>query len=116
MDIKINKEIRKYKEKIYFNLTLRQLVSVILGLGIAVPVFFFGRKYIGDDAVAWIIILVVMPIFAIGFIEVNGMTFEKLMVQILKFEFIKPKERIYVTENIYKILDSVKEKPIKESK
>ena len=34
MDIKVNKEIRKYKEKIYFNLTLRQLISVILGLGI----------------------------------------------------------------------------------
>ena len=116
MDIKVNKEIRKYKEKIYFNLTLRQLISVVLGLGIAIPVFFFGRKYIGDDAIAWIIILVVMPIFAIGFLEVNGMKFEKLMIQILKFEFIRSKKRIYVTENIYKVLDSVKEKPVKEIK
>lgn len=110
MDIKINKEIRKYKEKIYFNLTLRQLVSVVLGLGVAIPVFFFGREYIGDDAIAWIVILIVIPVFAIGFIEINGMNFEKLMMQILKFEFIKSKKRIYVTENIYKSLDLVEEK------
>ena len=116
MDIKVNKEIRQYKEKIYFNLTLRQLVCTVLGLAIAVPTYFWGKDYIGEDAAAWIIIIFVMPIFAIGYLNINNMTFEKLLIQILKFELVNPKKRIYKTESIYKVLNNTDEKPVKIKK
>lgn len=114
MDVKVNKEIRQYKEKIYFNLTLRQLLCTALGLAIAVPTYFWGKDYIGEDAASWITILIVMPIFAIGYLNINNMTFEKFTIQILKFELINPKKRIYKTENIYKILNNIDDKTLKK--
>lgn len=42
------------------------------------------------------------------------MTFEKFTIQILKFELINPKKRIYKTENIYKILNNIDDKTLKK--
>lgn len=36
MEIKINKEIRSYKETVYFGLTARQLICSLLAVGTAV--------------------------------------------------------------------------------
>lgn len=37
MEIKINREIRDYKENIFFGLSLRQLIFSLLACGMAVP-------------------------------------------------------------------------------
>ena len=42
MEIKINKEIRSYKETVYFGLTARQLICSLLAVGTAV-----GRSHTG---------------------------------------------------------------------
>ena len=36
MEIKINKEIRNYKETIFFGLSMRQFVCAVLAVGVAV--------------------------------------------------------------------------------
>lgn len=38
MEIKINKEIRSYKETVYFGLTARQLICSLLAVGTAMRV------------------------------------------------------------------------------
>lgn len=69
IEIKIPKEITDYKEKFLFGLTVRQLVSAVVALAICVPLFIFGKDYLGEDLVGWIIILVAVPVFAFGFFK-----------------------------------------------
>ena len=41
MEIKINKEIRAYRETLFFGLSVRQFVCSVLAVGVAVTLFQF---------------------------------------------------------------------------
>lgn len=105
IDIKVPKEINSYKEKIYFGLNLRQLICVVIALAINIPVYWFGRQYLGDDITSWIVILSSLPLMSIGFIHYNGMAFEKLIVVIIKDNYIKNNKRKYKSKNLYRLLN-----------
>lgn len=95
IEIKIPKEITEYKEKFLFGLTVRQCVSVAAALGICVPLFIFGKDYLGEDITSWLVILTAVPVFGFGFVKYNGMTFERLMVVIYRQKFAEPQKRKY---------------------
>ncbi|MBP1546672.1 MAG: PrgI family protein [Oscillospiraceae bacterium] len=95
MKIKIPKEITDYKEKFLFGLTVRQLVSAVVALAICVPLFIFGKDYLGEDMVGWIIILVAIPVFAFGFFRYDGMPFEKFLAILYRQKWVEPQKRKY---------------------
>ena len=95
IEIKIPKEIMDYKEKFLFGLTVRQLVSAVVALAICVPLFIFGKDYLGEDLVGWIIILVAIPVFAFGFFRYDGMPFEKFLALIYRQKWVEPQKRKY---------------------
>ena len=95
MEIKIPKEITDYKEKFLFGLTVRQLVSAVVALAICVPLFIFGKDYLGEDMVGWIIILVAIPVFAFGFFKYDGMPFEKFLAILYRHKWVEPQKRKY---------------------
>ena len=95
IEIKIPKEITEYKEKFLFGLTVRQLVSAVVALAICVPLFIFGKDYLGEDLVGWIIILVAIPVFAFGFFRYDGMPFEKFLALIYRQKWVEPQKRKY---------------------
>ncbi len=95
IEIKIPKEITDYKEKFLFGLTVRQLVSAVVALAICVPLFIFGKDYLGEDLVGWIIILVAIPVFAFGFFRYDGMPFEKFLALIYRQKGVEPQKRKY---------------------
>jgi hypothetical protein len=103
IEVKIPKEIRTYKEKLFFNLNLRQTLCIVLALAINIPLYIFIRPYIGDEIAGWIIIFTAVPLFLIGFFNYNGMPFEQFIVCFLKFQFLTPQKRKYKTENLYAI-------------
>lgn len=100
--VRIPEEIRKYKEKIAFGLTARQLICTIATLFICVPLYWFGRNYIMEDILAWLIITIAVPLEAIGFIKINGMPMEKFAVSAVKFELLFPRKRKFKTENVWR--------------
>ncbi|MCD8324820.1 MAG: PrgI family protein [Clostridiales bacterium] len=100
--VRVPDEIRKYKEKIVFGLTARQLICTIITLVICVPLYWFGRNAISTDILSWIILLIALPIEAVGFIKINGMPFEKFMVSAVEFEVLFPRKRKYKTENVWR--------------
>ena len=106
IDIRMPKEVRDYKEKIYFGLTTKQLICSALVLLINVPLYWYGREIIGDDLIGWVVIIVACPFFAIGFIKYNGLKFEELMIAIIKFELLAPQKRKVKTKNFYEIMDN----------
>ena len=93
--VRIPEEIRKYKEKIILGLNARQLISVLLTAFICVPLYYFGRDYISDDILAWVIILIAVPLVSVGFFRFNGMPMEKFAVAFLKYGFFFPLKRKY---------------------
>ena len=100
--VRIPEEIRKYKEKIAFGLTARQLICTILTLFICVPLYMLGRKYIPDDILAWLIIGIAVPLEALGFLKINGMSMEKYAIAAFKFEVLYPRKRKFKTENVWR--------------
>lgn len=99
--VRIPEEIRKYKEKILIGLTARQLIAVILTALICVPLYWFGMDYIPEDTLSWLIILIAVPLLAIGFLSFNGMPMEKFFVAWVKFE-VYPRKRMFRTDNAFR--------------
>lgn len=99
--VRVPDEIRKYKEKIMFGLNARQIISVSLAFAICVPLYFFGRDFIHEEILAWTIILIAVPLAAIGFFKFNGMPMEKFVVAFGKFA-IYPIKRKYKVENAFR--------------
>lgn len=100
--VRIPEEIKKYKEKIMFGLNARQLICTILTLAICVPLYIFGKKYLSDDTLSWIIILIAMPTLAVGFLKFNGMPMEKFAIAFSKYSVLYPMKRKYVAENAFR--------------
>lgn len=112
IEIKVPKEIRNYKEKLFFGLNLRQTMCTVIALGINIPLYFLLRASLGDDLVSWLVICIALPIFLIGYFKYNGMPFEKFMACIFRFLFLTPQRRKYKTENLFTILAVLHRKEI----
>lgn len=115
IEIRIPKEIRTYKEKLFFGLNLRQLICTLIAIIINVPLYWFGKDYVGSDAASWIVIFIAMPLFMIGYFNYNGMTFEQFIKSVIQQELIYPQKRKYVTINMFELLVSIKEKGEQDS-
>lgn len=101
--IRIPEEIRKYKEKIAFGLTARQLMASIAASVICVPLYWFGRNVIPEDILTWLVILVAFPILSVGFLRFNNMPMERFALAVLKFEFLYPQKRKFKTQNYFRM-------------
>ena len=113
--VRIPDEIKKYKEKIVWGLTARQVISLLLAAFICVPLYWYGRDFIPEDVLSWIIILIAVPIGAIGFFRFNGMPMEKYAMAIFKFEFLYPRKRVFKTENAFREWQNAADKEDKPS-
>lgn len=97
IEIRIPKEIKNYREKLFFGLTLRQCLCAGAALLICVPLYIFGNKILPQEAVSWIVILVAVPLMLAGFFRYNDMMFEQFAVEFM-FHNFTPQKRIYSYE------------------
>ena len=97
IEIRIPKEIKNYREKLFFGLTLRQCLCAGAALLISVPLYIFGNKILPQEAVSWIVILVAVPLMLAGFFRYNDMMFEQFAVEFM-FHNFTPQKRIYSFE------------------
>lgn len=104
IEVKLPREIRDFKSKVIFNLTLRQIISLVLALAINIPSYIFLRGKIGEDLAGWIILIISFPIFLVGFIKKDGMDYEKYFLIMIRFYFLTPRVRKYKTENAFTYL------------
>lgn len=87
MEIKINKEIRSYKETVYFGLTARQLICSLLAVGTAVGLYFALRGVLDRETLGWLCIVGAAPMAAAGFFHYNGLTLEQFLVGMVQDQF-----------------------------
>lgn len=109
--VRIPDEIRKYKEKIFFGLTARQILSSVLALAICVPLYWYGRNFIPEDVLGWLIMGVAVVLLSIGWVSFqgghltmgnDGMPMEKYFIVWLKAEVLYPRKRKFRTENVFR--------------
>lgn len=104
MEVKINKEIRDYTEKVYFGLSLRQFVFAIISCIVAVALYFSLNGVINRELLSWICILGACPFIALGFVKYNGLNFEDFIISFLKTEFLVSKQLLFKPINFYELL------------
>ena len=101
IEVKIPKEIRLYKESIFFGLSARQFFCTILAVGIAAGVYLLLGPVIGRETASWLCIVLAAPAAMAGFFSYNGMNFEQFLWAVIKSEVLYAGERRYIGENIY---------------
>ena len=100
IEIRIPKEIKNYREKLFFGLTLRQCICASVALLICVPLYIFGNKFLPQEALSWLVILIAAPLMLAGFFRYNDMTFEQFAVEFIYHNFT-PQKRVYSYEPIF---------------
>ena len=103
--VTIPKDLSQVKTKFLFNLTKRQVVCFGLGALVGVPVFFLTKGTIGVSMAAVLMIIIMLPFFMFAMFERNGQPLEVLLRYYVQARFIRPRTRVYETENFYAALE-----------
>ncbi len=101
MEVKINKDIRKFTESIFFGLSMRQFIFSLLACIVAVILYFAFKPFFGIETLSWMCILGAAPFAVLGFVKYNGMTAEKFVMAWIKSQILSPKRLYFKSTNFY---------------
>ena len=101
--VTIPKDLSKVQSKILFGLTKRQVIYFGAATIIGVPLFFLTKEALGTTTAALCMILM-LPFFLFAMYEKNGQPLEVFLGHLIDNKFIRPKTRIYQTNNLYSAL------------
>ena len=103
--VPVPKDLTKVKSKFIFNLTKRQVICFGLGALVGVPLFFLAKESIGASMAAALMIVIMLPFFMFAMFERYGQPLEVLMKHFIQARFIRPRIRVYQTENFYATIE-----------
>ena len=101
--VSIPKDLTRIKTKFMFGLTKRQVICFGAGAAVGVPLFFLTKSFLPATAAAFLMMIVMIPCFLLAMYEKQGQPLEKVAKQIITTRFIRPKKRIYQTDNLYAV-------------
>lgn len=102
--VPVPKDLSKIKTKLAFNLTKRQLVCFSTAGAVGVPVYLFTRIHIGNSLALLLMIGLMLPGFLFAMYERDGLPLEKVLRNIIRACFLRPRVRPYQTANFYALL------------
>lgn len=94
--VKVPKEIKEYEEKVWIGLTLRNIVWGGLAITLGLLTYFPFRYLLGQEIASYLIMIIVVPCFACGFLKIQGMPFDKYLKIMIQYYSHK---QILVYEN-----------------
>ena len=103
--VPVPKDLTRVKSKFLFNLTKRQGVCCGLGAVAGLPVFFLTKEAIGVSMAAALMIVIMLPFFLFAMFERNGQPLEVLLKHYIQARFVRPRTRVFETENFYATLE-----------
>lgn len=77
--VRVNKDILKYKETLVMGLNIKQLISAGVTVIITLGIYFLCNKTLGNGLSIVIGAAVAFPAAAFGFVTYNGMSFAQLI-------------------------------------
>ncbi len=102
--VSVPKDLAQVKTKVFMNLTKRQLICFGGGILIGLPLFFILRGFMPNSTAALLMMLVMLPCFMFGMYEKNGQPLERILYYFVQSRFIRPRQRLYRTDNVYNAL------------
>ena len=99
--VNVPNDLSKFKTKLAFNLTKRQLVCFGVAAAVGVPSYLLARSSIGNTGAMFFMMAVALPAFLLAMYEKDGLPLEKVVRNIIRARFLRPGVRPYRTENIY---------------
>ena len=102
--VTIPKDLSRIQSKVLFGLTKRQVICFGAAALVGVPLFFLAKASLGPPPAAHCMILVMLPFFMFAMYEKNGQPLEVFLGHLIQNKFIRPKVRIYQTNNLYSAL------------
>lgn len=118
LSVTVQKDISSYKEKIALGLSGRSLIAGILGIAVAIALGLFGMYVLNIDLdyLAYVIIVVIVPFWLIGFYRPQGMNFEDYFPYLYEY-FLGNNFLPLISSAVLKAKqDQRKEKPLMLSK
>lgn len=115
IDIPLFDEINDYEYKLGI-MSLRKWIFFILMLIICIPMYLFGKKYVGNDAMSWLIIPPAAVFVFIGFIPVHDLSAEKIIPYWYRHYTLFAKPIKYISDEEYEQMKAAKSKFKKKSK
>lgn len=113
--VPVPKDLSKVKNKVFLNLTLRQIICFVLAAIVGFPFYFLMKGIIGTDVAATIMIMLMLPFFFFALYEKDGLPLEKIIINYIRTKK-NPKVRPYKTENVYQYLvDEGKRERVKQN-
>ena len=114
VEVEMTEDIRKFENKVVGGLTKRQIISVLIGGGIGVPL---GVFIPGDMTVKILVAaLVALPILLCGWVKLDGMPLEILAIRTIYSYVLCPAKRKYKTTNPWRVLLTKYEKSVEKQK
>lgn len=108
--ISIPRDFSRIKNKVLFNLTLRQLVCFGTGALTGVPSYFLLSRT-GNQSLAVLgMLFIMMPSFLLAMYQKNGQPLEIVLRQMIETRWIRPRVRPYQTVNYYALLEQQTQK------
>jgi hypothetical protein len=95
IEVKINKEIRNFKESIFFGLSLRQFLCSLLAVGTSLGLFYLLNRFIGTSEVGWICVIGAAPFALIGFFRYQGLPLERVLVAWFRSQIVYPRKMYF---------------------
>lgn len=99
--VTIPKDLTKVKSKVLLGLTRRQLVCFGAAVLVGVPLFFLLKNRVASSAATLCMILIMLPFFLLAMYEKHGQPLEVILGQMVQTMFVRPKLRLYATNNFY---------------
>lgn len=103
--VTIPKDLTVVKTKVLFGLTKRQLICFSGGALVGLPLFFLLKSFTSVSIASICMILSMLPFFMMAMYQRNGVPMEKLVANIIRVYFIRPKRRMYETNNFYSAVE-----------
>lgn len=103
--VPVPKDLTRVKSKFLFNLTKRQVICFGLGALAGVPFFFLTKDALGTSMAAMLMIVLMLPFFMFAMFERHGQPLEVLLRHFIQARFIKPRMRVFQTDNFYAAID-----------
>ena len=99
--VTVPRDLSRVKTKIFLNLTKRQIICFGLAALLGVPSFFLLKAYTGVTVAVMAMVIIMLPMFFLALYEKNGYPAEIVLKHFIQSRFIRPKVRVYRTENYY---------------
>ena len=94
--VNVPNDLSKIKTKMAFNLTKRQLICFGGAAAIGIPSYLLAREPLGNTGAMFLMLAVMLPAFLLAMYEKDGLPFEKVVHNIIRAKFLRPKVRHYL--------------------